>query len=60
MLANERRTIIKQILDEEKTVTVKVLSNKLNVTMETIRSDLDYLSKKKYWNYKSSWRSLQN
>lgn len=46
MLANERRTIIKQILDEEKTVTVKVLSNKLNVTMETIRSDLDYLSKK--------------
>lgn len=45
MLANERRDIIKQILDKEKTITVKVLAQKLSVTMETIRSDLDYLSK---------------
>ncbi|MGD1821916.1 MAG: DeoR/GlpR family DNA-binding transcription regulator [Pleomorphochaeta sp.] len=46
MLANERRNQIKKILDKEKTITVKVLAQKLNVTMETIRSDLDYLSRK--------------
>lgn len=45
MLANERRDKIKQILADEKTITVKKLSTRLKVTMETIRSDLDYLSK---------------
>ncbi|MGD1820179.1 MAG: DeoR/GlpR family DNA-binding transcription regulator [Pleomorphochaeta sp.] len=46
MLAKERRDQIKSILDSEKTVTVKKLAQDLNVTMETIRSDLEYLSKK--------------
>lgn len=48
MLANERREKIKLILDKEKTVTVKILAQELKVTMETIRSDLDYLSKKNF------------
>lgn len=48
MLANERRDQIKSILDKDKTVTVKILAQKLNVTMETIRSDLDYLSNKNF------------
>ncbi len=48
MLAKERRDQIKHILDIEKTVTVKNLAADLKVTMETIRSDLDYLSKKNF------------
>lgn len=48
MLAKERRDQIKNILDIDKTVLVKNLATNLNVTMETIRSDLDYLSKKNF------------
>jgi len=48
MLAKERRDIIRHILDTEKTVTVKKLAIELKVTMETIRSDLEYLSNKNY------------
>ncbi len=48
MIAKERRDQIKTILDKEKTITVKNLAALLNVTMETIRSDLDYLSKKNF------------
>jgi DeoR/GlpR family transcriptional regulator of sugar metabolism len=48
MLAKDRRDQIKDILDTQQTVLVKNLATKLNVTMETIRSDLDYLSMKNF------------
>lgn len=45
MLAQERRNLILEILQEEKSVIVSDLSIKYNVSEETIRRDLDKLEK---------------